>query len=485
VLCFDGTGDQFDDDNSNIVQLFSLLQKDDHTQQMVYYQSGIGTYTIPQIATPFYSKLAETIDLAVAISLDAHVMDGYAFLMENYQLGDKICLFGFSRGAYTARSLAGMVQKVGVLPACNHRQVPFAYKMYKSTDNDGWKQSVAFKKAFAIDVDIEFVGVWDTVSSVGLIPKRLPFVSSNSAIRYFRHALSLDERRAKFKANHYNRPSDEANNLGVKLGDMPKSAVPTSSRFLNIVPPKRTKSQAEREEEQQDSEEAQFDIQDTHSLDTDILEVWFAGCHCDVGGGSVPNGTRYNLARIPLRWMIRQCFLAKTGIRFHSSLFESVGLDYSTLYPVVLDRPEPLFELPADYNRDIKGHKRSDTEISTQTLVNPESAPQSLAFLSEEIEDLLDARATIYDQLTLAKFWWILEYLPMTQRFQKTDHSKQWVEELTINNGRGRVVPPPTKALPFNVHRTVQIRKAAKDLPGGEYKTNARIIFEGEPNYVA
>lgn len=76
------------------------------------------------------------------------------------QAGDKICIFGFSRGAYTARSLAGMLHKVGLLPADNHQQVPFAYKMFTRCDKTGWKQSVAFKKAFSINVDIEFVGVW-------------------------------------------------------------------------------------------------------------------------------------------------------------------------------------------------------------------------------------------------------------------------------------------------------------------------------------
>ena len=58
------------------------------------------------------------------------------------------------------RSLAGMIHKVGLLPSANFQQVPFAYKMYTRTDNIGWEQSNAFKKAFSVDVDIEFVGVW-------------------------------------------------------------------------------------------------------------------------------------------------------------------------------------------------------------------------------------------------------------------------------------------------------------------------------------
>ncbi|KAK7695136.1 hypothetical protein QCA50_002326 [Cerrena zonata] len=159
VLCFDGTGDQFDADNSNVVLFFSMLKKDDRREQLVYYQAGIGTYTTPQIATPFMAKLSKTFDEMVAWNLDHHVMGGYEFLMQNYEAGDKICLFGFSRGAYTARALAGMVHKVGLLPVCNHQQVPFAYKMFTRTDETGWAQSTAFKKAFSMDVDIEFVGV--------------------------------------------------------------------------------------------------------------------------------------------------------------------------------------------------------------------------------------------------------------------------------------------------------------------------------------
>jgi uncharacterized protein (DUF2235 family) len=81
------------------------------------------------------------------------------------QANDKICIFGFSRGAYTARALAGMVHKVGLLPRHNNQQIPFAYKMFSRDDNEGWKQSIAFKKAFSNDVEIEFLGVWYAQSS--------------------------------------------------------------------------------------------------------------------------------------------------------------------------------------------------------------------------------------------------------------------------------------------------------------------------------
>jgi len=151
VVCFDGTGEQFALDNSNVVEFVSLLKKDDPSQQLVYYQAGIGTYTVPQIVTPGLAKLRKLEDEAIAWNLDAHIMGGYEFLMQNYCANDKICIFGFSRGSYTARCLAGMIHKVGLLPTCNRQQVPFAYKMYTRSDDLGWEQSNAFKKTFSID----------------------------------------------------------------------------------------------------------------------------------------------------------------------------------------------------------------------------------------------------------------------------------------------------------------------------------------------
>ncbi|KAG6329587.1 hypothetical protein ID866_9501, partial [Astraeus odoratus] len=405
------------DDNSNIVQLFSMLKKDDPSQQMVYYQvstmpipisysdtgatkAGIGTYTIPQIATPFMSKVRKTIDMMVGKHLDAHVMGGYEFLMQNctYQAGDKICLFGFSRGAYTARALAGMLHKVGLLPQCNHQQVPFAYKMFTQDDKTGWTQSKAFKKAFSIDVDIEFVGVWDTVNSVGIIPRRLPFTKVNDKIRYFRHAISLDERRARFKPNFYNRVIDADKALGVQKGEMPKSCK------------KHPGEDAAHHERRASHEKNSLNEMERHYsqsiTETNVEEVWFVGCHCDVGGGSVPNATRYSLARIPLRWMIREIFKTKVGILFHGSMFKKIGLDPTKLYHRPHDRPLALYE--------------------TESTVLPR--PPDDPFVDEETEDLYDALSPIYDQLKIAPYWWTLEVLPQKQLYQR-DKDDMWTKD--------------------------------------------------------
>ncbi|ELU38470.1 hypothetical protein AG1IA_07488 [Rhizoctonia solani AG-1 IA] len=214
VLCFDGTGDQYDHDNSNIVRFVQLLKKDDKKRQMVYYQTGIGTGVGPQPSGVFTSKLSQTLDTMIASGLGDHVRGGYEFLMQNYNEGDRISIFGFSRGAYTARALAGMLHKVGLLPAYNHEQVAFAYKMFKRDDEEGWKMSNGFKRAFCIDVKIDFVGVFDTVNSVGIIPRELPFAKSNYLIRVFRHAVALDEHRAKFQPNLWGRSTESEEKLG-------------------------------------------------------------------------------------------------------------------------------------------------------------------------------------------------------------------------------------------------------------------------------
>ncbi|KAJ1299796.1 hypothetical protein OPQ81_000695 [Rhizoctonia solani] len=435
VLCFDGTGDQFDQDNSNIVQFFQLLKKDDRNKQMVYYQAGIGTSS-KHFITPIGIALAKAADMAIAHGLGDHVTDGYEFLMQNYIEGDKICLFGFSRGAYTARALAGMLHKVGLLPPFNYQQVPFAYHMYQRDDKEGWEMSNGFKQAFSIDVEIHFMGLFDTVNSVGLIPRELPFAKSNYVVRNFRHAVALDERRAKFKANLWGRTSDEdaalaaphreeylskkkreklkkqaeeqkraslfgygshvVESIGGTVGSMTSSvtgavgsvagAVGSMGGYVansvwygnnsndslearrrktvegsGVYPPgyeetASTNADAkltslEKEEKKRKKKKEDWHVahaiggQRIERAETNVEEVWFAGAHTDVGGGSVKNGERYSLARISLRWMVRQCFKCDTGIMFHSNLLEDIGISPESLWPKVLHRPPAIMSL--------------------------------------------------------------------------------------------------------------------------------------------
>ncbi|KAF9449973.1 hypothetical protein P691DRAFT_811324 [Macrolepiota fuliginosa MF-IS2] len=444
VLCFDGTGDQFDDDNSNIVNFVSLLKKNDNSKQLVYYQAGIGTYTIPQIAKPMMAKVHKALDAMIGVHLNAHVMSGYEFLMQNYQYGDKIFLFGFSRGAYTARALAGMIHKIGLLPKSNHQQVPFAYKMYSREDETGWRQSAAFKKAFSIDVDIELVAVWDTVGSVGVIPRRLPFTTFNTHVKHFRQALALDEHRVRFKPNFFNRPTPEEVALGLKWGQ--KEFVGSKRK------PQRQKTMRELER--------QYGHGGQHT--TDVEEVWFAGCHCDVGGGAVKNEVRNNLARISLRWMVRECFKLKTGILFDRKMFSFIGMDPDNLYPEVKPRPPPV--------RDFSGrppplHRPLLNLSGVNGVVDEDNT-----FITEEEEELADAKSKINDMLKIAKSWWILELFPQNIRFQRDDDT--WTSKISINQGRGRVIPKQTTE-GVKIHRSVKMRMDMLD-----YKPRPRINFD-------
>ncbi|KAF9525908.1 hypothetical protein CPB83DRAFT_858827 [Crepidotus variabilis] len=519
VVCFDGTGDQFDNDNSNIVLLVSLLKKDDRTKQLVYYQTGIGTYTSPKVASSFTSRIEKTLDEMIAWNLHAHVMAGYEFLMQNYISGDKICLFGFSRGAYTARSLAGMLHKIGLLPAGNFQQVPFAYKMYKRSDDIGWEQSNEFKKTFCVDVPIEFVGVWDTVDSVGLIPKRLPFTTSNTIVRTFRHAVALDERRSKFKANLWNRPDSKEEKLGDKAVDNHTTATAVASlhggslsRVATADDPETKKELAKRNStgkmkspDHKPKKESSFTLDplvdfakngigsngngkkrmarkededdkklntlermysQNHEKVTDIDEVWFAGCHCDIGGGSVSNRTRHSLARIPLRWMIRECFKTETGIMFNSDKLLEIGLDPTTLYPYVAPRPPALplgamkLQKPPADPLPIRADKLFKKKQKSAAIKDAAMEQQRVPFLgSEEEEELRDAVSPKYDQLSLAKGWWVLEVLPLKLRYQRADN--QWVSEWGLNLAAPRYIPKQRTG-GFKVHRSVKLRMEAE-----------------------
>lgn len=279
VLCFDGTSNHFKDDkNTNVVLLFGMLERNKPEKQLVYYQTGIGTYTTPGFISGISQKIAQLMDEAFAWYLQDHVMGGYKFLMDTYQEGDKICLFGFSRGAYTARALAAMLYRVGLLPPRNAEQVPFAYTIFKEASEEIkiWKKdrndprgslSSNFRRTFSRKVDIELVGIWDTVCSVGFIPHALPNTRTNRIVKHVRHALALDERRARFEASYWN-PG------------------PTSQDVIG--------------EEKKNGQRGLKDSERT------VEEVWFAGGHGDVGGGWQGLRQESQLSRIPLRWMIRE-----------------------------------------------------------------------------------------------------------------------------------------------------------------------------------
>ncbi len=116
VLCFDGTGDWAGDDTTNVMKIYDRLNKDD---QCTFYSGGVGTLGSPLALNPFQRTFLKLLDLASATSIRDKVLEGYQFLIDNYEADgkdhSKIFMYGFSRGAFTARLLAALVHNFGLL----------------------------------------------------------------------------------------------------------------------------------------------------------------------------------------------------------------------------------------------------------------------------------------------------------------------------------------------------------------------------------
>ncbi|KAF9058718.1 hypothetical protein BDP27DRAFT_1505466 [Rhodocollybia butyracea] len=318
VVCIDGTSNKFGLKNTNIVELYSRLAK--NKDQLTFYNSGIGTYAEPSWKSWDYWKQVgmNKLDLALALRFEKILLDAYRWLSEIYEDGDRIFLFGFSRGAYQVRALAGMIEKVGLIHKGNEAQIPFAYELYaRSTDEqppnptqDNLKEYMPwrFKTTFSrTDVRVHFVGVWyisflelryplismtgrDTVSSVGLVraDKNLPLTTCGMHhVCYFRHALALDECRVKFLPEY-------------TYGGVAKiaKADPKVAKPVKNVATRDTNTQSEPQ---------------TKSPSGNTKEVWFVGTHSDIGGGNVMN-TSLDLYGPALRWMIHESIIASISL---------------------------------------------------------------------------------------------------------------------------------------------------------------------------
>ena len=129
VICCDGTGNEFGEANSNVVKLYKTLIRD--PSQIAYYHPGVGTMGARNALTRIAKWWTRTIGLAFGYGISDNIADAYQFLMRTFEAGDKIYVFGFSRGAYTARALCGMLHIVGLLTEGNEGLIPYAIRMIK------------------------------------------------------------------------------------------------------------------------------------------------------------------------------------------------------------------------------------------------------------------------------------------------------------------------------------------------------------------
>ncbi len=250
VIFSDGTGQEGGKrHNTNVYKLFNMVE-DRTKKQIAFYDRGLGTG---------WRKLSGG---AFGVGISKNIMECYEFIFDNFNAGDKIFLLGFSRGATTVRSLSGFIHLFGMLPKSRPELIKEAYKIY-SIDDEKKRETLAnefVKRHHTMWTMVEFLGVWDTVSALGvpnkfldMVVDKIPFFKHSfhnlklcESVLHGRHALAIDDERLTFHPRVWDK----------ELTNKDKGQT--------------------------------------------MKQVWFCGMHTDVGGGY----KEHTLSDIPFMWMI-------------------------------------------------------------------------------------------------------------------------------------------------------------------------------------
>ena len=283
IICCDGTWATLAEPApTNVFKIAQIINPVAHdgTPQLIYYQPGLGTE---------HDKFDRITGGVFGWGMDTAIQEGYRFLCFNYEPGDEIYLFGFSRGAYTVRSLAGFLYCSGLLQRPYIRKVPYAYELYRNqviSPND--PTAIAFRKQHGENVPIKLLACWDTVGKLG-VPQQIPLISDwvnskyqfhdtklNRQIENAVHAIAIDERREAF----------------------------------DVTP-----------------------MQISEGATTTLTQVWFPGTHGCVGGGKLECT---GLSDITLQWMMDAIGKLGLGLEFveHPETVADGGIkpDYSIAF---------------------------------------------------------------------------------------------------------------------------------------------------------
>ena len=280
ALFLDGTWNTITS-NTNVWRLRALCVSS--PDQLIYYNQGVGTQYGEKLKGGMFGY-----------GLDQEVIDAYEWLMENYNPGDQLFIFGFSRGAYTARSLSGLISKCGMLEPGAPLGVGQLYDRYRSIAPRRTIRELKSAKekdpaavfdleeqwmlTYSAAIPVRFIGVWDTVGSLGVPFGSIPVLSRsnykfletdlriNNTFAY--HALALDEHREAFRPTLWTRTFHP----NAPASDYPR-------RLLS-----------------------------------DVEQRWFVGAHANVGGGYESD----ILAQLPLKWMASKAALH--GLKFRREI---------------------------------------------------------------------------------------------------------------------------------------------------------------------
>ncbi len=266
VICADGTWNRPEhnlkkDFATNVLRFARAIRPiaKDGVPQQVFYDWGIGSYHDKVVAG------------ATGSGLHKNIMDDYRYVVQNFTPGDELFFFGFSRGAYTIRSLCGMINNIGILKRPDAKLIQAAFDHYKRPGKKHHPEgpaSIAFRKAYSHKTRaIKFVGVWDTVGAMGIPLRFLGFLQGKDEfydtklgpiVQHARHALAIDELRVDFEPTIW----------------LPRENL-------------------------------------------DIKQVWFSGAHSDIGGGYAPAKDGTLLSDIPLEWMMNEARAINLEIEPH------------------------------------------------------------------------------------------------------------------------------------------------------------------------
>lgn len=250
---------------TNVQLIFECISKSANgIMQIKHYDEGVGC------EGNWFTRM---VGAATGDGIDANILSGYKFISWNYEPGDEIYLFGFSRGAYTARSLAGLIRKCGVLKTYDLNVFKDAYDLYRDKSvapTDKKAQDFRAKNSFTPDINIKFIGVWDTVGAMGIPINGFQWYNKmkysfydttlSSYVDYAYHAVAVDEKRKNFEPT---------------LWKLSKNADGTPANPNQV-----------------------------------LEQRWFAGSHSNIGGGYKDRG----LSDLTLKWMIEKA--GATGLGF-------------------------------------------------------------------------------------------------------------------------------------------------------------------------
>lgn len=326
VICADGTWNRpernlGEDFPTNVLRLARAIQPvgEQQVPQQVFYDWGVGSYYDPVIGG------------ATGRGLNKNIMDDYRYIVQNYTPGDEIFLFGFSRGAYTMRSLCGLINNCGILKRPDARLIQAAFDLYKKPGKacaPSGEKSVAFRQAYSHPSrEVKFAGVWDTVgalgipfSFLGLLDRKDEFYDTKigANVRIARHALAIDELRSDFEPTVW----------------LPRDNL-------------------------------------------DLKQVWFAGAHSDVGGSYEPDDGGTLLSDIPLGWMMNEA--AAAGLAIEPHLAASLNPDHhATLH----NSHRHIYRSKRPFHRHIdhgKGEVLIHRSVMQRWEQDPKYRPRNLA----------------------------------------------------------------------------------------------------------